>query len=60
MFNKKKIWKAIHFTLGGLPLIGILYGSLLPLQRFEQQLMMLALLLWVQFFFVFEVFLSGR
>lgn len=60
MIDKKKFQKAVHVTLGGLPLIGILYGSFLPLQRTGQQLLMLALLIWLQVFFIFEVFLNGR
>lgn len=60
MINKKKVQKAVHITLGGLPLIGILYGSFLPLQKTMQQLLVLALLIWLQVFFIFEVFLSGR
>ncbi len=57
---KKNFQKVIHVTLGSLPLVGIVYGALLPLQRLEQQLMMLALLIWIQAFFIFEIFLSGR
>ncbi len=60
MFNKKNVQKVIHVTLGGMPLLGILYGAILPLQRVEQQLLMLALLIWLQAFFIFEIFLSGR
>lgn len=60
MINKKKIQEAVHITLGGLPLIGILYGSFLPLQKTSQQLLVLALLIWLQTFFIIEVFLNGR
>ncbi len=60
MLNKKIMQKAIHVTLGGLPLLGIFYGALLPLPRIEQQMLMLALLIWIQAFFIFEIFWSGR
>ncbi len=60
MIKNKKARKVLYFTISRLPLAGIVYGTLLPLQRFGQQMMMLAFLIWLQVFFVFEILLSGR
>ena len=46
--------------LRALPLAGAAGASLLPLHRFGQQFLILIVLVWVQVFFVLEVFMAGR
>ncbi len=59
MIRNKSVQKVVRFTVLGLPLAGILYGAVLPLQRMGQQLLMLGLLVWLQLIFVFEIFMNG-
>lgn len=58
--KKKETSKAIIFVIRSLPLAGALVTSLLPLQRTGQQFLMLIVLLWIQLYFVTEVFLTGK
>ncbi len=44
----------------GIPLAAAVGASLLPLQRFGQQFVILIVLLWIQVFFIFECFLVGK
>jgi hypothetical protein len=52
-----KVWKLV---IQGLPLAGAAGTVFLPLQRLAQQYVMLIVLLWIQAFFISEVFLNGK
>jgi hypothetical protein len=56
----KKLPKAVKFVIRGLPLAGAAATALLPLQRVGQQVLMLIVLVWVQVYFITEVFLAGK
>jgi hypothetical protein len=45
--------------ISGVPLVAAAGASLLPLQRFGQQFMVLAVLVWIQIFFVVEFLLMN-
>jgi len=44
----------------GIPLATTVGASLLPLQRWGQQFLVLVILIWVQVFLLFECFLPGK
>jgi hypothetical protein len=50
-----RTWKLV---IQGLPLAGAAGTVFLPLPRLEQQFVMLIVLVWIQIFFIAEVFLS--
>jgi hypothetical protein len=52
-----KVWKIV---IQGLPLAGAAGTVFLPLQRMEQQFVMLIVLLWIQAFFISEVLLNWK
>lgn len=53
----QKKWKsALRWFLTGLPLVGVVVASLLPLQAWMQQTLVLIVLLWFQVFFLFDTF----
>jgi hypothetical protein len=56
----KKLPKAVKFATRGLPLAGAAITVILPLQPVGQQFMVLIVLLWVQVYFVLEIFLAGK
>jgi len=56
----KKLSKTVKFVLRGLPLAGVIGTVLLPLQRTGQQFMVLIVLVWVQVYFILEIFLAGK
>lgn len=57
--NKKRLprWKLI---LQGLPLVAVAGMAFLPLQRLGQQVSVLVVLVWVQVFFIAEVYLINK
>jgi hypothetical protein len=55
--NDLKGWKIV---IQALPLAGAAVTVFLPLQRLAQQYVMLIVLLWIQTFFISEVFLYGK
>ena len=57
--KKKRLprWKLI---LQGLPLVAAAGTAFLPLQRLGQQVSVLVVLVWVQVFFIVEVFLINK
>jgi hypothetical protein len=57
---KKKISKGWRLVIECLPLAAVVVTSFLPIQRLGQQLNMLFVLLWLQVFLIFEVFMAGR
>jgi hypothetical protein len=60
MLKQAKLKKSIRYVIQGLPLAGIIVGSLLPLTTLGRQLLMLAALIWFQIYFIFEIFLNGK
>jgi hypothetical protein len=44
----------------GLPLAGVVASALLPLHELARQFMILVILVWIQAFFILEVFLAGK
>ena len=60
MLKKLDLRKGLKFTLLGLPLAGILASTLFPLSNFGRQCMILALLVWLQVYFIFDIFLNGK
>jgi len=56
----RKLPKTLKSVIRSLPLAGAAATTILPLQRIGQQFLILILLLWVQVFFIVEVFLAGR
>jgi len=58
--KKKRLPQSLKLTLRGLPLAGTALTALLPLPRLGRQFLMLIVLLWLQVFFVVEIFLAGR
>jgi hypothetical protein len=57
---KKRFPKSLKLILRGAPLAAAAAAACLPLQRLGQQFVVLIVLLWVQVFFIVEVFLAGR
>jgi hypothetical protein len=58
--TKKRISKGWKLVIRGLPLVAAAGASLLPLQRFGQQFVILIVLLWIQVFFIVECFLFNK
>lgn len=56
----RKFPKAVKYSIRTLPLAGVVASSFLNLSRFGQQFMILIVLLWIQVFFILEVFLAGK
>ncbi len=60
MLKKKRISKGFRWVVRGMPLVAILGASLLPLSKTANQFLMLAVLLWLQAFIIFECYLVDR
>jgi hypothetical protein len=58
--EKKKLSRTMKFLLRGLPLAGAAGTAFLPLARTGQQFMVLIVLVWIQVYFILELFLAGR
>ena len=58
--TKKKFPRSIKLAVQGLPLAGAAATVLLPQARLGQQFVMLIVLLWVQAFFILDIFLAGK
>ena len=56
----KKLPKAVKVAIRTLPLAGAAATAMLPLQRTGQQFLVLIVLLWLQVYFVIEIFLAGK
>ncbi len=56
----KKLSKPLRLVMQGLPLAGVVGASLLHVQKFGQQFLVLIILLWIQVFFIVECFLIGK
>jgi hypothetical protein len=57
---KKQFPKSMKLIFQGVPLAAAVVTAFLPLQRLGQQFVILIVLLWVQVFFIVEIFLAGR
>jgi hypothetical protein len=60
MKKGKKFTKKWKLVIQGLPLAGAAASTFLPLSRLGQQFSILIVLLWVQVFFIIEIFIAGR
>jgi hypothetical protein len=60
MLYQEKIRKFLRYALIGLPLAGVLVADFLPLTARAQQFLIMIVLIWLQVFFLFEVFMSGK
>ncbi len=60
MLARKKLSKTLKVGLRVLPLAGAAASVALPLGRYAQQFMILIVLVWVQVYFVLDVFLAGK
>jgi hypothetical protein len=58
--TRKKFSKTLKFALRALPLVGAAGTAFLPLARTGQQFMVLIVLVWVQVYFVLELYMAGR
>jgi len=58
--RKKIVVKGLKLVIQGLPLAGAVGSVFLPLQRLGQQFAVLVVLVWIQVFFIFEVFQVGK
>jgi hypothetical protein len=56
----KKVSKGWKIVIQALPLAGAAVTVFLPLQRLGQQFAMLIVLIWIQVFFLLEVFQVGK
>jgi hypothetical protein len=56
----KKVFKGWKIVIQALPLAGAAVTVFLPLQRLGQQFAILIVLVWLQVFFLFEVFQVGK
>jgi hypothetical protein len=56
----KKFPKGWKIVIQGLPLAGAAVTPFLPLQRQGQQFAMLVVLIWIQLFFIFDIFQTGK
>jgi len=60
VLKKKRISKGFLWVIRGLPLAAILGASMLPLSKPANQFLMLATLLWLQVFIIFECYFVER
>jgi hypothetical protein len=56
----KKYPRALKMAIRALPLIGVVASVFLHLSAVGQQFMVLIVLIWVQVYFVLELFLAGK
>jgi hypothetical protein len=54
--KKRKTIKSLKLVIQGLPLLGAGSTVFLPLHRLQQQFVMLIVLVWIQVFFIMDVF----
>jgi hypothetical protein len=58
--RKKKVPLALKYTCLSLPLAGAAASVFLPLTDIAHQFMILVVLVWIQAYFIFEIFLVGK
>jgi hypothetical protein len=58
--SREKIRKVFRYVFIGLPLAGVIVADFLPLTIRSQQFLIMIVLIWMQVFFVFEVFFPGK
>ena len=56
----KKIPKSWKIVIQGLPQAGAAVTAFLPLKQPGQQLAVLVVLIWIQLFFIFDIFQTGK
>lgn len=60
MIAPRKLSKIVKYTLQGLPLAGAASSVFLPISQVAHQFMMLIVLVWLQVFFILDVFVIGK
>ena len=58
--SKEMIHKTLVYVITGLPLVGAGIANLLPISALAHQFLILIVLLWFQFFILFEAFSNGK
>lgn len=58
--SKGKIQKIARYTFFSLPLLGVVAANLMPISIRSHQFLVMIVLIWLQVFFVFEIFFAGR
>ena len=58
--KSKKLPVVLRYVIPGLPLAGAVISGLLPLRDFARQFMILVVLVWIQAYFILEIFLAGK
>jgi hypothetical protein len=58
--SKEKLKRVFLFGIRGLPLAGVAVANMLTLSVREHQFLILITLIWLQVFFLFEVFSVGN
>jgi hypothetical protein len=58
--KKEKLNKRLKLVMQGIPLVGVVGASLLPVQRLGHQFLVLITLVWIQVFFIMECFLVSK
>ncbi len=59
MWKRLNLKKNTRYIVQSLPLVGIVIGSSLPITVLGRQLLILALLVWFQVYFVFDIFFTN-
>lgn len=57
--QKSKFKSVLKWTLTGLPLIGAIWMSFLPLQTWMQQALVLIVIIWFYAFYLLDTFFLG-
>jgi len=60
MSNTKKLPRTLKYVVRGLPLAGAADSVSLPLSPFGRQFMVLIVLVWIQVYFIFDIFPAGK
>lgn len=58
--SKSSVKTVLKWTFTGLPLIGVIWASFLPLQTWEQQSLVLVTLIWFMVFFLLDTLFLGK
>jgi len=60
MLKNANLKKNMRYFIRVLPLAGIIVSAFLPLSPIGRQLLVLVLLVWLQIYFLLDVFLFGK
>jgi len=56
----KRLSQVVKIAVPGLPLAAAVATSFLPLREIGRQLIMLFVLIWIQVYFIYEIFLARK